>query len=114
MNRDDLIALLDGPDEARSAARAALATGREFRVEPDRRATGANLAEIYGTREGILAEKGIRTLGMRDAVARFTELGTTRVAFCSIGGADDDWWFLVALSSALDEVLVCLGVDQSP
>ncbi|MFJ9075617.1 hypothetical protein ACIRO3_10215 [Streptomyces sp. NPDC102278] len=108
MERDQLLQLLVGDDEASKAALAALAEGDDFVVWEDGTLSSETQARRYANRRGSLRRRGIETLGLERAVQLFRERDQP-LRLGKITSVDRSRVFMLFLTEDGSALVACIG-----
>ncbi|MFD9259353.1 hypothetical protein [Streptomyces sp. NPDC059538] len=110
MDRDLLMQLLAGDDEASAAALAALRGGATYSV-----GDGAQPAErhvgVFRRRLRRMRMHGVEPLGLERAVQLLSEHGRP-VRVGMLDSADRTWWFLLFLTEDGSALVACAGIRR--
>jgi hypothetical protein len=111
VERDHLVRLLDGEDEAFTACRRSLMSGARYWVgelsQPD-----PELVHTYARRDRYLRQRGIPTLGFSAAVGALRRHGEQSIKLGAVIVDDPPYHFQLFLNEQLTSVVACLGIDQ--
>ena len=113
MDRDLLVQLLGGENEAFTAARQFVLAGARLWIS-DQAQPASQLARTYQRRERHIEQVGIPTLGFSTAVRALRRYGEQPVRLGAVDADDPPYHFQLFLDKELTSVIACLGVDQDP
>jgi hypothetical protein len=113
VDRDLLVRLLGGGDEAFSACRQSVVAGARFWVSGDAQ-PASGLAVIYQRRAEHIEQVGIPTLGFSAALHALHEYGERQVRLGAVDVDNPPYHFQLFLDENLTSIVACLGVDQDP
>ena len=113
MDRDLLVQLLGGENEAFTACRQFVVGGARLWVS-DQVQSAAELARTYQRRESHIELAGIPTVGFSVAVQALHQYGEQPVRLGAVDADDPPYHFQLFLDKELTTVIACLGVDQDP
>lgn len=108
MERDQLMRLLAGGDEASKAALAALVEGADYVVWEDQALPSEAYARNYESRRGSLRRRGIETLGLERAVQLLRERAQP-IRLGKITAVDRSWIFMLFLTGDGGALVACIG-----
>jgi hypothetical protein len=111
MDRDRLVSLLSGSQEAHVACRAALRNGAAF-VIYDHPLPATDLLGIYRRRQRHTSKAGIPTHGFGPAIEALAASGGLPLCLGSVTAVDPPYHFQLFLTEDASAVVACLGVDQ--
>ncbi|GAB3816560.1 hypothetical protein [Micromonospora zhanjiangensis] len=111
MDRDRLVSLLSGPQDAHASCRAALRDGAAFVVH-DHPLPAANFLRTYRRRRRHARAAGIPTLGFDLAVEALAAAGDLPLRLGSVTAVDPPYHFQLVLTEDASAVVACLGIDQ--
>lgn len=113
MDRDLLVQLLGGEDEAFTACRQFVVAGARLWVS-DQVQPASELARTYRRRASHTEQVGIPTLGFFAAVQALRQHGEQSVRLGAVDVDDPPYHFQLFFDEELTVVIACLGVDQDP
>ncbi|WP_329572332.1 hypothetical protein [Streptomyces sp. NBC_01361] len=111
MERDSLMQLLAGDDEASLAALAALHSGATY-VVWDEASPSQSYAHVYARRLRHTRRKGVETVGLEQAVQRLGEHDRP-VRLGQVAAADKSWVFMLFLTEDGGSLVACTGVRKA-
>jgi hypothetical protein len=113
VDRDLLVQLLGGENEAFTACRRFVVAGARLWVS-DQGQPASELARTYQRRASHTEQVGIPTLGFSAAVQALRQYGEQPVRLGAVHVDDPPYHFQLFLDNELTSVIACLGVDQDP
>ncbi|EDY46818.1 hypothetical protein SSBG_04781 [Streptomyces sp. SPB074] len=111
MERDPLLQLLAGGDEAALAALAALHEGATY-VVWDGASPAESYANVYARRLRHTRRKGVATVGLEHAVQRLGEHDRP-VRLGRVAAADRSWVFMLFFTEDGGSLVACTGVRKA-
>jgi len=111
MGRSQLVAMLGGSD-AGVLCQQALENGATFTVHHGAM-PATHYAVIYARRERLCRQRGISSVGFRQAVEDLQLAGDQAVCLGWVDTVDPPYHFQLFLNEDLSAIVACLGVDTS-